>query len=399
MMCLIKWKRWCALWLALLLSILACPIKGAALSKEEAPTLTPQAPAPQTSATAMALYAPDADVFLTEKGADQALPMASTTKIMTAVVVLEHCDLSETVTVQKDAVGVEGTSVYLFEGEVLTVGTLLYALLLSSANDAAVALALHVAGSISAFADLMNEKARALGLENTHFKNPHGLHDEEHYTTARELAKITAHALKNPHFAEIVGTVRYTAPQSGTGATRLFLNHNKLLRTYDGAVGVKTGFTKASGRCLVSAACREGLLLIAVTLRDGNDWRDHTALLDWGFDHFTALTPKDAAYSLPVVGGTVGTVALLPREPFCLLLPKPHGEITVKTELPRFLFAPAEKGAEVGSIVYLLDGKEIGRVTLVTGEALVPLADRRTFLRKIKDFLKRHFGKDVVWSP
>ena len=377
--------------LLLLTGVLTLPAGGQERPEAPLAVAVPSAvPPPETSATGMVLYAPDADVFLAEKGADIPCPMASTTKIMTAVVVLDRCSLDETVTVPKEAVGIEGTSIYLFEGEVLTVRTLLFALLLSSANDAATALALHVAGSIPAFADLMNEKAAALGLTHTQFKNPHGLHDEAHYTTARELSLLTAHALKHPTFAEIVGTVRYTAPQSNTGATRLFLNHNRLLRTYEGAVGVKTGFTKSSGRCLVSAARRDGLLLIAVTLRDGNDWRDHTALFDWGFSSFSAFSPDETGRSLPVVGGTVDTVALTPDKPFFLLLPKDHGEVTVKTELPRFLYGGTPKGTPVGRMLYCLDGKVVGSVTLLTAEEIPPAEDTRNIFRKIKDFILRH---------
>lgn len=340
---------------------------------------------PAISAAASVLYAPDGDLFLCEKDADERRPMASTTKIMTALVVLEHANLTDTVTVVPEAVGIEGSSIYLYAGEQLTVETLLYALLLSSANDAATALAWHVAGSISAFADLMNERAAAMGLTDTHFTNPHGLHDEAHYTTARELAKITAEALRNEHFAGIVSTVRYQAPQAGTGATRLFLNHNRLLRTYEGAVGVKTGFTKKSGRCLVSAARREGLLLIAVTLSAPSDWQDHKALFDFGFGSLEAFTPTPDEVTLPVVSGKTGTVTLVPDAPFTKILSKSHGEIRAVTELPRFLFAGSTAGTPVGQIVYYENGKVIGTVTLRTATDL-PEAEKPGLFTRIRNF-------------
>ena len=222
-----------ALLLGLVLLIVPSLLAGAAQPAAAATSTlpAPKTAAPATSAASAALLDVNSGCFLVEVGGDERRPMASTTKIMTALVVLEHCALGETVTVPREAVGVEGSSIYLFEGEEITVGTLLYALLLSSANDAAVALACHTAGSVSTFADMMNERAAALGLADTHFTNPHGLFDEAHYTTAKELALITAAALQNETFAKIVATPRYSAPQNGTDATRLFLNHNRLLRT------------------------------------------------------------------------------------------------------------------------------------------------------------------------
>ena len=327
---------------------------------------------PATSAASYALFDPVGGDFLAEKDGDTRRPMASTTKIMTGLLALELLSPDEEITIPPAAVGVEGSSIYLFVGERISVRTLLYALLLSSANDAATALAIHAAGSVEAFAAKMNEKALALGLTNTHFCNPHGLSVPEHYTTARDLARLTAAALEHPTFAEIVATKRYSAPQIGTDAGRLFLNHNRLLRTLDGAVGVKTGFTKASGRCLVSAAKRDGLLLIAVTLNDPNDWRDHTALLDWGFSVRTAFSPVLTPLTLPVVGGTTGTVALLPQSAPTLTLPSDHAAITCTIEAPRFLFAGFTEGEIKGRAVYRMGDDVLCEIPLVTGEA-VPL--------------------------
>jgi D-alanyl-D-alanine carboxypeptidase len=193
------------------------------------------------------------------------------------------------VTVPPEAAGVEGSSVYLKAGEKIKLEDLLYALMLSSANDAAAAIAISVSGSIDAFAELMNAKARELGLENTHFENPHGLDVEEHYTTAYELAKIAAYALENEMFAKIVSTVKHIVPASEGGYARALVNHNRLLREYDDIIGVKTGFTKKCGRTLVSAARRGGVTLVCVTLCDGDDWRDHRAILDYGFSEQSAL--------------------------------------------------------------------------------------------------------------
>ena len=332
----------------------------------------PKTSPPATTARAMVLMDADSGALLAAQNADERLPMASTTKIITALVVLDHLPPERVVTVPAEAVGIEGSSVYLYAGEQITVRTLLYALLLSSANDAAVALAVETAGSVADFAALMNEKATELGLGNTHFCNPHGLHDEEHYTTARDLAALAAHALKNATLAEIVATRKHAEPQCGTGATRLFLNHNRLLRTYEGAIGVKTGFTKAAGRCLVSAAARDGLTLVCVTLGCPDDWRDHTALLDWGLSAYVRFTATPPSLSLPVVGGELGEVALLPTETLSLLLPRDHAPIDCTAELPRFLFGGFTQGKEVGRLIYRMNGVEIGRIPLVSADACAP---------------------------
>jgi len=229
---------------------------------------------------AILLDAVTGDVLF-EKDADTRAPMASTTKIATAIAVIEALPLDREIRVPREAVGVEGTSAYLKEGESLTVRDLLYALLLSSANDAAVTLAIACDGDIPTFAARMNALALALGLHNTHFENPHGLPSDEHYTTARELALLSAYAMHNPTFAQIVGTKSYTCRSSTTVHT--FRNHNKLLSFSGDAVGVKTGFTKKSGRCLVGAAEKDGARLISVTLAAPNDWNDHTSLFHYGF--------------------------------------------------------------------------------------------------------------------
>lgn len=344
----------------------------------------PVTAAPQTSAASYALLDPVSGKLIAERDADTRRPMASTTKIMTTLVVLDHCDLEAVVTVDQRAVGTEGSSIYLFAGEQIKVRTLLYALMLSSANDAAAALAIHTAGSIESFAALMNEKATALGLKDTHFCNPHGLQDEAHYTTARELAVLTAAAMQNETFAEIVGTTRYSAPQIGTNASRLFLNHNKLLRTFDGAIGVKTGFTKASGRCLVSAARREGLTLIAVTLNDPNDWRDHTALHEWGFSQYVAFAPEPTPLTLPVVGGTSGEVLLTPTETLRLTLPAAHGEISCTVEAPRFLFGGFGKDEVKGRLIYRMGDTVLGEIPLATADAVPAAKTEQTLWDRIK---------------
>ena len=389
-----KWRVCCAFLILLLcLSAIAASAHAEVIAAHATVVLPSTAvearTPPATSAASFALYDPASGAFLATRDADTPRPMASTTKIMTALVVLEVMRLDTVVKVPAAAVGIEGSSIYLFVDEEITVRTLLYALLLSSANDAAAALALVTAGSIESFAEQMNRKAAELGLMNTHFVTPHGLHDDAHYSTARDMALLTAAAMENPTFAEIVATTRYTAPQIGTDATRLFLNHNRLLRTYDGAIGVKTGFTKASGRCLVSAARRDGLTLIAVTLNDPNDWRDHAALFDWGFSQYVAFAPSLPPFSLPVVGGTAESVRLVTPTLSPLTLPATHGEITCRVEAPRFLYAGFASGARIGRVVWQENGVTIAEAPLLAESGVTKENTRPSLWERIKGL----FGK------
>ncbi len=293
--------------------------------------------------------------ILYSKNSSEKMEMASTTKIMTAIVAAENSDLKKTVKIAPEAVGVEGSSIYLREGEQFTVEELLYALLLQSANDAATAIAYAVAGGVEQFADMMNTKAQDLGLESTHFTNPHGLSDEDHYTTAYELALVAMCALENETVREIVSTYKKSLPIDSDSTPRVLVNHNKMLKLYNGAIGVKTGFTKRAGRCLVSAAERDGLTLIAVTLNAPDDWRDHTQLLDFGFDTYESLLvaePGEFSYALPVTGGKEDFVTLTNTDELRLTVPKDRGDITFRVEtIHRFEFAPTHRGTE-GGIVF-----------------------------------------------
>jgi D-alanyl-D-alanine carboxypeptidase/D-alanyl-D-alanine carboxypeptidase (penicillin-binding protein 5/6) len=289
---------------------------------------------------------------------------------MTALVAIESCDINTVVTVSPDAVGVEGSSIYLFAGEKLSLEDLLYAMLLESANDAAAAIAIAVGGSIDGFSEMMNAKAQKLGLTDTHFTNPHGLDDPEHYTTAFELAKIASVAMKNEVFRTIVSTRKATVPQNNGEGARVLFNHNKLLGVYEGAIGIKTGYTKVSGRCLVSAAEREGLRLVCVTLACPNDWRDHTALLDWGFSAYWRYSPATPTLTIPVVGGEVRQMALVPESAIALTIPRELADrVECTAEYPRFLFGGFARHKPVGRLVYRLNGVEIGRIPLLTATA------------------------------
>ena len=323
---------------------------------------------------------------LWSKNCDKPMPMASTTKVMTALVALERCDIQKTVKVSPSAVGVEGSSVYLYAGEELTMENLLYAMLLESANDAAAAIAIEVGGSIEGFAKLMNKKAAELGLENTSFENPHGLDGENHYTTAKELALITREAMKNQNFRKIVSTYKTTIPLNKNEGTRVLINHNKLLKSYEGAIGVKTGFTKKSGRCLVSAAEIDGVEYICVTLNAPSDWSDHTKLLDYAsslYERVTLCKIGEITYSLPLVNCESQSVTVANKDNLSLILPRERGEIEYVIELPHFYYNGVSQGEEIGSLVFYLDGEIIASTPMCAQNGVKQIKQKTNFFERI----------------
>ena len=319
---------------------------------------------------------------LEEKRADDQSLIASTTKIMTALVICEQCNVLDRVAIPKEAVGIEGSSMYLQEGEILTIQELLYGLMLSSGNDAATALAIYCGGTVEGFAELMNDKARQLGMENTHFVNPHGLDAPGHYSTARDLATLAVYAMKNPIFVRTVSTKTVTV------GNRCLRNHNKLLWQFPDANGVKTGYTKAAGRILVSGACRDGRQLIAVTINASDDWNDHAYLLGHGFEQYTTrlIFKKEQCVAVAeVAGGESGQVELLTVTDYSY--PLADGE-KLSLELPGvgFLYAPVIRGQTAGYAHVMIDGKTVGKVELVFGNTVERQQEEK------KGFFARLFG-------
>lgn len=309
--------------------------------------------------------------------------MASTTKIMTAITALENADLSKTVTISPTASGVEGSSMYLAKGEKLTLEELVYGLMLVSGNDAATAIAEAVSGSVEKFSELMNEKADEIGAINTSFTNPHGLSDDNHYTTALDLAKITAYALKNPKFAEIVSTKIKKLPQSEGGIARTLVNHNKFLNMYEGCIGVKTGFTKATGRCLVTAVEKDGMKLVCVTLNAPDDWNDHKELYNKAFSEYSPYQIKSSSEKITdakIKRGTADTVPLVVSEDIFIPI-KSGEEQLIKTEIRVFedLSAPVAKGDILGGIDVSLDGKLLAEFPLIAGQ---DIAEKKQIFKK-----------------
>ena len=321
-----------------------------------------------TSAASAILVDVDSGRVLYEQNADAKMLIASTTKIMTALVAIREGEPSDTVTVSREAAYTEGSSMYLEVGEKLTLETLLYGLLLCSGNDAAVAIAEHVGGSVEAFVAMMNETAKDLGMTQSSFANPNGLDDALHYSSARDMARLACAAMDDPTLVRIAST------RSVTIGGRTMTNHNKLLSMMDGCIGLKTGYTRAAGRTLVSCAERRGQRLVAVTLQDGNDWVDHQTLLEYGFSSYPAqriVTGGTVYETRRVEDGNRPFVSLVTTESFSY--PLTEGEqVQTKVELFSDLKAPISAGSPAGELVFTLNGKEVGRTGLYFGETVLP---------------------------
>ena len=359
-------KRWIATTAAALLAAVAFfPVRAEAVAARSAYVMD--------AVSGRVLY---------EKAPTQQSLIASTTKIMTALIVCEQTNVLDRMRIPREAVGIEGSSMYLQEGEVLTLQELLYGLMLSSGNDAAVALAIYCGGTVEGFVELMNDKARVLGLTGTHFANPNGLDSPGHYSTARDLAVLSAYAMENPIFYKTVSAKTVKLGQ------RCLRNHNKLLWQVEGADGVKTGYTKAAGRILVSSATRDGRRLIAVTLDDPNDWQDHAQLIDHAFSDYTiqkVVSAGDVLGTVEVLGGVKKKVKLVAVEHFSYAMR--HDE-TCEFLIPGsgFVYAPVAKNGSAGFVYVTIGGKAVGKVEV----AYAVTIEQEEMPRK--SFLKRLFG-------
>jgi len=310
------------------------------------------------SAQCAVVFEPQTETVLFEKNASSQELIASTTKIMTALIVLENCDLDEKVEITWDQANVEGSSAYLKPGETYTVSELLYAMLLVSGNDAATALAEHTAGDMKSFAELMNEKCEELCLENTCFANSHGLDDENNYSSAYDLAVITAHAMENEDFCEIFRTKNYNV--HGV----IYANHNKLLSMCEGCIGGKTGYTIAAGRTLVSVAQRDGMTLICVTITAPDDWDDHIKLYDWAFNNYSFVKLlSDEQAKIPVISGMSEYVQVEPEVNGLVIEGK--SRTSKQVFLPKFVFATVKAGEKAGSVDVYVDGQLYDTVDII----------------------------------
>ncbi|MBC7230110.1 MAG: D-alanyl-D-alanine carboxypeptidase [Actinobacteria bacterium] len=355
--------------------------------------------APDIPAAAAALLDPGTGDMLYLKNADQSLPMASTTKIMTALLALERASPGDTVTVSETASAVGESSAWLEKGETLTVEQLTYAVLVQSANDAAAALAEHVAGSQEAFVGLMNEKAADLGLANTHFSNPHGLDAAGHHTSARDLANLAAAAMRNPEFRKIVSTRTFQLPWPGHPGPRVFENHNKLLKLYPYATGIKTGYTAKAGKCLVASAEKDGRELISVILNGGESYWDQTiALMEYGFNDFARVEYAYAGQPLAEV--EVGdfprrNVHAVGSRDLVFTVRRDRLDAYREADLAWFEWVPypVAAGQEVGYLSLGDDGEGVNRVSLVSDV----YRNRPSFLVRFFAFIAAVFARLLEW--
>ncbi len=308
---------------------------------------------------------------LVEHNKDVRLEMASTTKIMTALVVIENEDLDKEFTIPDEAVGVEGSSIYLKSKEIWTIRDLLYGLMLRSGNDAATALAIATGGSVENFVKMMNDRVEQLGLTNTHFENPHGLHSDEHYTSAYDLAVISAIAMQNPTFKEVSGCKMYTVQANSSHPTYYFANKNKMLSIYDGANGIKTGYTKDSGRCLVTAAERNGMQLIGVVLNVYDHYNASAINFDKAFENYSPVSigrKGDVIETLNIEGKNYN-IALQND----LTLPLKEGEIVgIKCcfEINEGLQTPLNADSIIGKMLFYIDNRLLFSANIVNMETI-----------------------------
>ncbi len=361
------------------------------------------AAAPAVSAEAAVLMTADGNRKIFGKNEFEKLGVASTTKIMTSLLAIEYGSLNLEVVTTKEMVTVEGTSMGLKTGDTVTLKALIYGMLLQSGNDAANTAA-HIVGggSVGDFVEMMNVKAKSIGMNDTHFVNPTGLWHEEHYSTAYDMAVLGAYAVSNPVFSEICSSKSASFEYGNPPYKRTLYNHNRLLSSYDGAIGIKTGFTKNTGRCLVSAAQKNGMTLVCVTLNAPNDWKDHKALLDYGFSVCKTVIIEDSYEDIfvPVTGGIIPKVSVVPYEtPSYTSVTGERQEPKRVIYLEKFLYAPVETGKIVGRADYYLGGVLVESADLVARfgvELAFPKElsdDGKGFFDKIKDFFKGRTDK------
>lgn len=366
------WRnRAAALGLSLCLVGALCPVARAA--------------GPEVSAQSAVVLTADTGTVLFEKDGHTPRPVASTTKIMTALLALEAAQEQgdPLVDITQEMVAVEGSSMGLQAGDSISLTGLAAGMLLASGNDAANAAALYLDGSLESFAARMNQRAAALGMEDTHFVTPSGLDGEDaqglgHLSTAYDMALLARAALEDQAFRQLCSSPSLAVEFAEPVKRVTYTNHNKLLTQYQGCVGVKTGFTKEAGRCLVSAAERDGALLIAVTLNAPNDWQDHTALLDYGFSQVEPyqLAGGDVRLTVPVVGSPVEAVSLRGSNGGEVTLPLGQGaQVERVVRVPKFLYAPVEAGEQVGEICWYLEGQLLGSAPL-TAAGAAPLQEK-----------------------
>ena len=344
---------------------------------------------PSVSATAFVLYCPDNGKIILSKNENKRMKPASTTKLMTTLLTLEEAAKNDRVITFTDEMTAEGSSMYLEAGEKVRLSDLAVGMMMSSGNDAANAAAVSISGSIKKFANLMNARASEIGMENTHFVTPSGLDDDKHYSTAYDLALLMAQCLENEAFADLTSQKSVAVSFEEPNNKKItYANHNRLLSMYSDCIGGKTGYTEAAGRCLVSAAKRDGVTLICVTLDDKNDWQDHINLYDHGFSQLSSYESPDSSLCIevPCVGGESDVAAVMGESDVKLVVDGDKAkDIKRKIYLDNFVYAPVISGEALGRIDYTLDGKVIRSTSLVAVEDIAFHKIEKSLWDKSKD--------------
>lgn len=368
----------------LVICILLCLTMGCCA----VPTCSAEQQPPSVSAAAAVVMDVTSGTLLYEKNPHEQRSMASTTKIMTTLLALEAGNLDRTIVTTKEMVTVEGSGMGLKAGDSITMEGLCYGMMLSSGNDAANTVALVMDGSLNAFANRMNQKAEKIGMKNTHFVTPSGLDADTHYSTAYDMALLTRHALGNGLFRQMASASSAAVHYGNPPYRRILTNHNRLLKEFDGCIGVKTGFTKKSGRCLVTAATRNGATLICVTLKAPDDWDDHKKLLNYGFDQMEQLTVEGKTFALPLTGGVREKVAVsYPDLQVCLPKQLIKAAITTR-QAPHFCYAPITQGDVVGTVAVVINGNPVASVPITATETVARYIPPDGFLVRFKRALR-----------
>ncbi|MDE6787908.1 MAG: D-alanyl-D-alanine carboxypeptidase [Ruminococcus sp.] len=344
----------------------------------------------EISAKAAVVISADTGEILFEKNSSEKLPMASTTKIMTTLICLESGNLDEPFVVDSDAIHVEGSSMGLQEGDIVTKYALCCGMLLPSGNDAANATAVKLAGSIEAFAEVMNDKAKEIGLTKTYFVTPSGLEGTGHGSSAYDMAILASVALRNDTFREICSSETIKLEYGNPPYTRWLKNTNKLLSLYSGTYGVKTGFTDEAGRCLVSACERDGKNLICVTLNDRNDWNDHMALYDKCFELAKTVSPEIPEIQLDIAGSDRDKISVRTEDVDFTTLSANSDDFELIVNAPPFVYAPVNEGDELATLSIYYKNREIQQIPLYSAEDAeykIPEPEKKKdFITKIKEF-------------
>lgn len=344
---------------------------------------------PDVSAESYVLYCADNGKIISSKNEHKKMKPASTTKLMTTLIALEEAAASDKQVKFTKEMSAEGSSMYLEAGNIVTLKDLVAGMMMASGNDAANAAAITVSGSSDKFADRMNERASQIGMKDTHFVTPSGLDDDNHYSTAYDMALLMSYALENDDFAELTSKKSATVNFINPADKKItYANHNKLLSLYDYCIGGKTGYTMAAGRCLVSAAKKDGLTLVCVTLNDRNDWNDHISLYDYGFDNFACFESKDAEYiiDVPCVGGTADNITIVGEKDIKIVVPASVKEkIVRKVYCDSFLYAPIKEKQSVGVIEYTLDNEILASNSLIAMKDVNSKKENKSIFKRIKE--------------